>query len=185
MGLFGLFGGSKNTAEDSLPKNDAEKWVCGIYALWSEYCGGSFRYIGGYEKTRSNASMVRGVLRRDWVISNRESMEKMVDYILDEKNEQGEEAPKAAFNYGCACNICARCYLGGYLTREELMQESSKIAKVIKQHYHSWEEFAKSYIEGAGMELGDEGKKAQFTEIYNRISVLPDGPYSVDWNTEV
>ncbi|MCM1186787.1 MAG: DUF1266 domain-containing protein [Lachnoclostridium sp.] len=183
MGLFGLFGGSKSDPADSLPQNDAEKWTVGIYALWSEYCGGSYKYFGGYEKNRSNASMARGVLNRDWAITNKQGVIETIDYLLAEKNNTGDAEKKAAFNYGCAANIAARGYLGGHLTKEELMSESSKIAKVIRAKYHSWEEFTAQYIEGVGMESGIADKKDEFTEIYKRISALPDGPYTVAWET--
>ena len=65
------------------------------------------------------------------------------------------------------------------------MAESAKIAKVIRAHYHSWQEFAEQYIEGVGMESGVADKKPMFVEIYNKISALPDSPYSVDWNTPI
>lgn len=183
MGLFGLFGGAKSDPADSIPQNDAEKWVVGIYALWSEYCGGSYKFFGGYEKNRSNASMARGVLNRDWAVTNKQGVLETVDYLIDDKNNVGDNAIKAAFNYGCAANIAARGYLGGHLTREEMMSASAKVAKVIRAHYHSWEEFARAYIVGVGVGSNVTEKQSQFTEIYNRISALPDGPYSVAWET--
>lgn len=184
MGLFDLFKGSKNDPAESIPQNDAEKWTTGVYALWSEYCGGSYKYFGGYEKTRSNASMARGVLNRDWAVTNKQGIIEVVDYLIADNNA-GEDTTKEAFNYGCAGNIAARGYLGGYLTKEELMAQSGKIAKVIRAHYHSWDEFATNYINGVGEEGGVADKKAQFEEIYRRLSALPDGPYSVDWETPI
>lgn len=85
MGLFGLFGGTKSNPADSMPQNDAERWITGIYALWSEYCGGSYKFFGGYEKNRSNASMVRGVLNGDWLVTNKQGVLEMVDYLIDDK----------------------------------------------------------------------------------------------------
>lgn len=129
--------------------------------------------------------MVRGVLNRDWLVSNKEGVIDTVDYLIAEKNNAGEEAPKAAFSYGCAANIAARGYLGGYLTKEEMMAETKKIAEVIRLHYHSWEEFAAGYIQGVGLESGVADKKPQFEEIYGRLSAMPDGPYSVAWETPI
>lgn len=185
MGLFGLFGGSKSDPAESVPQNDAEKWTVGVYALWSEYCGGSWKYFGGYEKNRSNASMARGVLNRDWAVTNKQGVMEMVDYLIADKNNSGDEAAKAAFNYGCAANIAARGYLGGHLTKEELMYLSAKIADVIRTHYHSWQDFAQKYIEGVALESGIADKQPEFADIYSRLSALPDGPYSVDWNTPI
>lgn len=183
MGLFGLFGGNKSNPEDSIPQNDAERWTVGVYALWSEYCGGSYKYFGGYEKNRSNASMVRGVLNRDWVVSGKESLLDMVDYILKEENREAGEEEKRAFDYGCAGNMLARGYIGGYLTKEELMAESAKVAKAIRAHYNSWQEYAQQYITGVGMESGVADKQEKFREIYERLVAIPNGPYTVKWDT--
>lgn len=185
MGLLGLFGESKSDPAESIPQNDAEKWIVGIYALWSEYCGGSYKFFGGYEKNRSNASMARGVLNRDWAVTNKQGVVETIDYLIADKNNAGDEAKKAAFNYGCAANIAARGYLGGHFTKEEMMSESAKVAKVIRAHYHSWQEFAQAYIEGVGLESGIADKQPEFTRIYNRISALPDGPYTVAWETPI
>lgn len=183
MGLFDFLKGSKNDPADSMPQNDAERWIVAVYALWSEYCGGSCKYFGGYEKNRSNASMARGVLNRDWAVTNKQGIIETVDYCIAEKNNIGDQAPKAAFSYGCAANVAARGYLGGYLTKEEMLAESAKVAKVIRSRYHSWEEFVTAYIQGVGLESGIADKKPQFEEIYKRISSMPDSPYSVAWET--
>lgn len=185
MGLFDFLKGSQSDPAESIPQNDAEKWATAVYALWSEYCGGSYKYFGGYEKNRSNASMVRGVLNRDWLVSNKQGVIDTVDYLIEEKNNTGEEAPKAAFNYGCAANIAARGYLGGYLTKEEMLAETAKIAKVIRARYHSWEEFATSYIQGVGLESGVTEKVPEFEANYKRLAAMPDGPYTVAWETPI
>lgn len=185
MGLFDLFKGSKSDPAESIPQNDAERWAVAAYALWSEYCGGSCKYFGGYEKNRSNASMARGVLNRDWAVTNKQGVIETVDYLIAEKNNTGDEAAKAAFNYGCAANIAARGYLGGHLTKEEMMAETAKVAQVIQNQYHSWEEYAKAYIQGVGLEGGIADKVSEFEAIYQRISAMPDGPYTVAWETAI
>lgn len=185
MGLLDFLMGSKSDPAESLPQNDAEKWTIGIYAMWSEYCGGSYQYFGGFEKNRSNASMARGVLSRDWAITNKQGVLDMVNYLIAEEHNSGDDAKKAAFNYGCAANIAARGYLGGHLTKEELMSESVKIAQIIRSHYHSWNEFTEQYIEGVGLESGIADKKPQFTEICSKLMAMPEGPYSVDWETAI
>lgn len=185
MGLFDLFKGSPKDPAESLPQNDGERWATAAYAMWSEYCGGSYKYFGGYEKNRSNASMARGVLNRDWAVTNKEGVVETVDYLLAEKNNAGDQAEKAAFHYGCAVNLAARGYLGGYLTRGEMMAETAKAAKVIRAAYHSWEEFATAYIKGVGMESGIADKVAEFETIYQRLSAMPDGPFAVAWETPV
>lgn len=185
MGLLDLFKGFKSDPAESIPQTDAERWAVAAYALWSEYCGGNYKYFGGYEKTRSNASMARGVLNRDWAVTNKQGVLETVDYLIAEKNNTGDEAAKAAFNYGCAANIAARGYLGGHLSREEMMAETAKVADVIRARYHSWEEYARAYIQGVGLESGVADKVAEFEENYRRLAAMQGGPYTVDWETSL
>lgn len=189
MGIFDfLFGRDKSNSEElmeSMPQNDAEKWTVAVYALWSEYCGGSYKYFGGYEKTSANERMLKKVLKDDWLISNKQGVIKMVDYLLDEKNNSGDQAEEAAFSYGCAGNIAARGYLCGYLTREEMLQQAARIATVIREHYHSWDEYVQQYIIGLGTGSNVSEKQEEFRKNYERLRAMPKGPYSVDWNTVI
>ncbi len=180
MGVFNLFGKKRDQGLESLPKNDVERFIIGSYAIWSEYCGGSWKYIGGFEKNRSNASMARGVLNRDWIITDRESGINMVEFLI--KENSGEKEERLAFDYGCACNIYGRMYLGGYITREEAIDLSRDIARMIQKDYHSWKEFCEGYIEGTRHESGIAKDTEQFVKIYEALAALPDGPFSTDWN---
>lgn len=196
MGLFDLFG-KKSAPEDSLPLTDSEKWIVATYAIWSEFSNGSWKFIGGFEKNRSNASMARGVLNRDWVVNNAESGRDMVKYLIDHAGkanaEDGAEAQerakkKLAFDYACACNMCGRMYLGGFMEREAAMNLAKEAAKKIQESYNSWEEYGAAYVEGAKLELGyNEGdsREKQLDDIFARLSAMADGPYTVAWNTTI
>lgn len=184
MGLFGLFGKKENEDPSvSLPMTEKEKFVVGTYALWSEYCGGSAQYIGGYVKNRSNASMVRGVLNRDWMVNNKDSGVDMVNYILDHAGEDEAAQKKLAFDCASACNMCGRMYIGGYLTREEAMELALKAAREIQKHYNSWEEYYQAYIEGTTSGSNVQDSIAKFQPILEKVRGMADGPFSVDWNT--
>lgn len=183
MGIFDLFGNKKDITAESTPQNDAERWIRGIYAIWSEYCNGSYLYIGGFQKTRSNVRMVRGVLSRDWLITNREGGLDMVPFIIADEEKLHVIERKSAFNFCCALNIYARMYVGGHITREEAMYLSKEIGRTIQKHYSSWDNFCQSYIEGTKLESGIASDTAQFIEIYERLKSLPDSPYQIDWNT--
>lgn len=54
-----LFSRTKDEPDATLTANDAERWIAGTYAMWSEYCGSSYKYLGGYEKNKSNAKMIQ------------------------------------------------------------------------------------------------------------------------------
>lgn len=73
----------------TLPANDAERWIAATYAIWSEYCGGSCRYLGGYEKTKENARMLAKVLEDDWMVTNHKNGVEMVEYLLENAGPGG------------------------------------------------------------------------------------------------
>lgn len=183
MGLFDfLFGGSKKgNPADSVPQTDAEKWSVAVYALWSEFSKGSYKYFGGFEKNSSNSGLARRVLDRDWLVTDKASALDTINYLLKDSADKDT----SAFDYGCAANMAARCYLCDLLTREEMMAEEAKVAELIRAHYNSWDEFVQNYIEQAdkGMNGGSSDHREELRQIYARLRALPDSPYSIDWNT--
>lgn len=182
MGLFDfLFGGSKEDLTDSIPQTDAEKWSVAVYALWSEFSNGSYKYFGGFEKNRGNSALARRVLDRDWLVTDKKGALDTINYLVNDSTDK--DTP--AFDYGCAANMAARCYLCDLLTKEEMMAEETKVAELIRAHYNSWDEFIQDYIEQAdkGMTGGTSDHRETFRKIYARLRALPDSPYSIDWNT--
>ncbi len=184
MGLFDRFG--KKETETTDVNNDMERWVTDTYALWSEYAGGSFRQIGGYQKNRADASMIRGVLRRDWAIGNeQELLETIVDLL---RVEVHKEAKTDAWDYCRATQLAGMGYIAGYFTREVLLNCSAVAGKVMQTNYGSWEELCESYLAGHAVWCRetfdkDQAEKtiAERREIYKRLCSMPDGPYRVDW----
>lgn len=82
--------GFKEEPGATLPASDAERWIAGTYAIWSEYCGGSCKYLGGYEKTEANAGMVAKVLEEDWMVTDHDSGVEMVKYLLEHAGPDGD-----------------------------------------------------------------------------------------------
>lgn len=180
-GLLNLF--DKGTKENSEYANDAEKWVVATYAMWSEYAGGNWKKLGGYLKNGADASMMRGVLRRDWGIENIEDGLEEVEVLIDTEAHLGDETD--AWDYCRAAQLLGMFYISGYMTREEMMIKAHDVAEVIKANFDSWEELCRSYIAGYAEWVEDEEAVNERKSIYERLQNTPDGPYSVDWNTEV
>lgn len=293
--------GFREEPDATLPVSDAERWIAGTYAIWSEYCGGSCKYLGGYEKTKSNAKMIAKVLQEDWLVSDHDSGVDMVKYLLedagpsdddeeydedddgfddDEYDEYGEdfdddecdeededfddneydeedeeyaegdegydkedeehaeddegydeedeeyaeddekydeedefddddeeydendeeydddeeydeddeefdddyEVDTTAFDYACACNMCGRMFIAGYLTREEAISYATEAAKKIQELYNSWEEYFQAYIIGAA---GGSNVKdiMPFAAAYQKVLSSPNNSFGLDWNT--
>lgn len=194
MGLFGLFG-KKEPADITVPANDGEKWLVATYAMWSEYAEGNWRYIAGStEKSKQEGASMRVMLRRDWDVSNKAALLDMVSFLTamyanDEVVEQ-EDIEKGAWNLCRACQILAMGFVGGYIEREEMVQESAKIGRVMQKHYHSWKELYDSYFLGYRewrMTAGGDAQKdvADREALCKKLLEMPDGPCTVDWNTRL
>ena len=185
---MGFFSRTKDEPGVTLPLNDAERWIAGTYAIWSEYCGGSYKYLGGYEKTKSNAKMISRVLRGDWMVNDHDSGLEMVQYLLKnawlKDGEEGSQVDTTAFDYACACNMCGRMFIAGYFTREESIAYATEAAKKIQEKYHSWEEYFQAYIIGAAG--GSNVKEiAPFESAYGKFRDAPDSPVHLAWNTKL
>lgn len=185
---MGFFNRTKDEPGVTLPLNDAERWIAGTYAIWSEYCGGSYKYLGGYEKTKSNAKMISRVLRGDWMVNDHDSGLEMVQYLLKnagpKDGEEGSGVDTTAFDYACACNMCGRMFIAGYFTREESIAYATEAAKKIQEKYHSWEEYFQAYMIGAAG--GSNVKEiAPFESAYGKFQDASDSPVHLAWDTKL
>ena len=106
-----------------------------------------------------------------------------VQILLDTASHTEKE--KDAWDYCRAAQLLGMFYIAGYMTREEMMKEAHKAAEVMKANYNSWEELCESYIAGYAEWVGDENAVAQRRAVYEKLKSIPNGPYSVAWNTAV
>lgn len=189
MGLFGFLG-KKGTDESTAPANDTERWILGTYAMWSEATGGNWRYIAGSaEKNKKEAASMRVMLRRDWEAPDKVALLDMVNMLTALYKEECEQKDieSAAWDLCRACQILGMGYVGGYIERNEMVQESVKVGKIMQKYFHSWEELYNSYVKGYAEWRKDAGEDAD-KDIQARESLclklrtMPDGPCTVDWN---
>ncbi len=182
MGLLNLFRKQKGNPESSAPRTDTERWLTAACAIWSDYCGGRWNYIGGFEKTSANISRLKEILKSDWLVANHDSGIDLVNYLL---SHTGADTEKFAFDYACAINICGRMYLCDYLSREEYVHYSTQAGQKLQQRYHSWEEYCTGYIEGTRLEPGVAADTQEFMDSYQKLAALSDGPYQINWNLKL
>ena len=187
MGLFDFFKKKETGAETTEPANDMERWFTDTYALWSEYAGGSWKRIGGYLKNNADASMLRGVLRRDWDIKDQQELLEMIVALL--RVDAHTDPTTDAWDYCRATQLAGMGYIGGYFNRAVLTDCCAVAAKVMQQNYNSWEELCESYLAGQAAwarHTYDSDKAQQVIkerrDIYRRLCDMPDGPYRVPWN---
>lgn len=183
---MGLFGKKDEGTNETLPVNDLERWIAGTYAVWSQYCGGSYKYLGGYQKNKANTKMISRVLRQDWMVNDHDSGVETVEYLLKNagSKDSGKSVDTTAFDYACACNMCGRMFIAGYFTREEAIRYAAQAARKIQETYHSWEEYFDCYIEGAAG--GSNVKEREpFEKAYQEFKDASDSPIRLNWNTEL
>lgn len=191
MGLFGFLG-KKENENVTAPENDTEKWITATYAMWSDGGNGDWHYIAGSStKSRQEAASMRVMLRRDWEVSNKAALLDMVCFLtaLYAEGDQCEEEDikKAAWDLCRACQILGMGYVGGYIDRQEMVQESVKVCQIMRKYFHSWKELYDSYLIGYKEWRTDEGENAEEAiaareSLCKKLLELPDGPCTIDWN---
>ena len=192
MGLFGLFG-KKEPDNATIPANETEKWLIATYAMWSEAAEGNWRYIAGStEKSKQEGASMRVMLRRDWDVSNKAALLDVVSFLtalyIEGTECTEEDIRKGAWDLCRACQILAMGYVGGYIERQEMVDESVKVGRVMQKYYHSWKELYDSYFAGYAewrMTNGGDAQKdvAARESLCKKLLEMPDGPCTVAWNT--
>ena len=104
------------------------------------------------------------------------------DEDYDDDEYEDYEIDTTAFDYACACNMCGRMFIAGYLTREEAISYATEAAKKIQELCNSWEEYFQLYMIGAagGSNVRDI---VPFAEAFQKVVSAPENPFDLDWNT--
>ena len=106
------------------------------------------------------------------------------DEDYDDDEYEYYEIDTTAFDYACACNMCGRMFIAGYLTREEAISYATEAAKKIQELCNSWEEYFQLYMIGAagGSNVRDI---VPFAEAFQKVVSAPENPFDLDWNTPI
>ena len=193
MGVLGLFK-KKEDENITLPNNDAERWIVGTYAMWSEYAEGDWHYFAGStKKSGPEGASMRVMLRRDWDVSDKSALLEMVNYLTSKYQGKAcaeEEIASGAWNLCRATQLLGMGFVGGYIDREEMIAESFKIGQLMQSLYHSWSDLYDSYLKGYKewrSSQGDDGQSdiAEREELCLKLKNAPDGPCSLPWQLEL
>lgn len=202
MGVFGLFGKKQaakkeevktNTASATAPENDAEKWYVASYAMWSTYTDGDWHFVADSKvKNQSEGASMRTMLRRDWLVSNKEALLDMADYLVKSYEQEDcapDELRQAAWDLCRANQILGMGYVGDYINRAEMDEASARVSRIMQKYFHSWNELYDSYLIGYRKWRSDAGEGAEQDieareNLCRKLLEMPDGPSSLDWNTQ-
>lgn len=85
------------------------------------------------------------------------------------------------------CQILGMGYVGGYIERQEMIQESVKVGQTMQKYFHSWEELYDSYLKGYCEWRKGAGEDAEKDiqarkDLCLKLKTMPDGPCAIEWN---
>lgn len=194
MGFLGFFQ-KKDKENTALPKTDTERWITGTYAMWSEYADGDWHYFAGSkEKNKKEGASMRVMLRRDWEVTDKNSLLDMVLWLTSSYKEKDsctdEEIAWGAWDLCRACQILGMGFIGGYIGREEMMEKSMEVGQLMQALYHSWTELYDSYLKGYRewrRKHGDGWQKdiAEREALCFRLRNDLNGPCSLPWELDL
>lgn len=106
----------------------------------------------------------------------------------DAYQEFGEKGIDA-WDYCRLIRIAGNCYVAGYITLEECMDQCLPVARELQREFDSWEEVNQSYLYGY-MYWAQTGDSAEtVVEMWGRreraLMQLEDGPYSLEFDMEL
>lgn len=92
-----------------------------------------------------------------------------------------------AWDYCRALYLLSSSYIAGYFTKEEALENSLNIAKMLQKRFNSWEELVESYLVGYAYWAEDNPKNEnsmsfERRRVYNEILKSDNNPYKIDWN---
>ncbi|MBR1476813.1 MAG: DUF1266 domain-containing protein [Lachnospiraceae bacterium] len=88
-----------------------------------------------------------------------------------------------AWDYSRALNLCSFYYAAGYYTKEEALDKSLEIAKIVQPIFASWDEYVDSYL--LGYEFWAQESPEKRRQIYEELKAGDDNPYSVDFKANL
>ncbi len=122
--------------------------------------------------------------------------ENRVDFMLENYEVTEEEAQNyvncyAAYeanpgqgilgwDYSRAMSVLANCYLAGFYTETEALDQAMTVAGLIQETFDSWDSFMENYL--VGYEYWAEESSDERRAIYEELNAASDNPYAVDFN---
>lgn len=177
---IGILTGCKN--------KNAEEWIRGIGApLVLSQNESNVNIFTGFKVNQKNKNISKLELFEVWKIKNKEDADRTIILILL-KNEEQEKFKVInnklgiAWNYTRAIHIIGKSYLAGYYSREEALNKSLEVSKIIQQKFSSWEEYIECYLEDFQYITNNYEKtellRARIIKLKNSLM----SPYKVKWN---
>lgn len=194
----------RKEADTTLPRDDLERWIVGIYAIWGQFFAqlghrpdgrrdvearrGPIR-IGGQPMDDRGQKFTRETLEDSWEITSRQELYETVDYMSAGPGlHKCETQADRAWQLCRSMQLLGMGFTAGWYSRKEMVERSCQVGQVIQRHFRSWEELCEGFLEGFyTWRLGAYGPEdaqaalRERREIYQELRARPDSPYRLNW----
>ncbi|MDR2037480.1 MAG: DUF1266 domain-containing protein [Bacteroidales bacterium] len=166
--------------------------------------------FGGYYPNSDSYEDTKEILYESWGLNNEHDFKEMLASLYNGRAAKEYESDKEKFDNELFTHIQQTCgdkgiwawdlcrlillcgygYLCNYISYEEALEWCSKAGKKMQSIYTSWDDMMTSYLLGycywSGERIDDPT-----TEVYARANIYQflrkqyDGPFSIDWHTEL
>jgi Protein of unknown function (DUF1266). len=186
------------------------RWFNATCAVLRISCEQDPELFGGYYPNSDAYNDSKDTLFESWGLNNKHDFKAMLEslyngraaknYSLDTEKFDSELLVKIQNACGdkgiwawdlCRLTLlCGYGYLCSYISYEDALEWCSKAGKKMQSIYNSWDDMMKSYLLGycywSGDNLDDPDTEAYTrANIYNVLRKKYDGPFSIDWHTEL
>jgi len=166
--------------------------------------------FGGYFPNSDAYEAAKETLYESWGLNNKHDFKAMLENLYigraakDYESEKGKFDGELLMRIQQTCGdkgiwawdlcrlilLCGYGYLCNYVSFEEALEWCSKAGKKMQSIYFSWDDMMKSYLLGycywSGERIKDPNTEVSTREnIYKFLRKRYDGPFSIDWHSEL
>lgn len=190
--------------ESNRAQSDVECWLAGTHAIWGQSIARFSRVFpsrrpipirfGGLPRTPVTRWLIRSTLRGSWEITSYAQLLETVEYMSRGPGFTNCNTQTArAWQLCRSSSLLGMAMVLGWASREELVQRSREVGKLIQSHFSSWDELSTNFLEYfANFRVEQDGEAQESGEIirdrvdsYWSLKKRPDGPFSLPWNLDL
>ena len=169
-------------------KSAVVKWFNATHAVLTFINDKNIKIYGGVIPNRAWRKSERNTLREYWYITDANSLNENVNSLMkyghrSEYENKGKEGDIGAWDYSRAMSLLSSGYVCAYISKQEALDRSLEIAKVIQSAYTSWDDFMNSYLKG--YEYWSSHTPKGRWQIYENLRKQKNSLYNIPWNLEL
>lgn len=169
-------------------KSVVVKWFNATHAVLTFINDKNIKIYGGVIPNRAWRKAERNTLKEYWDISDVNSLNESIKFLMQyghrsEYINKGNEGDIGAWDYSRAMSLLSSAYVCAYIGKQEALDRSLEIAKVIQSSYTSWDDFMNSYLKG--YEYWSNHTPKGRWQIYENLRKQKNSLYNIPWNLEL